>query len=76
MVMAKEVIPFPHEKTPREPDPIVARRSHTIVSVGNSRYAIDVTVSARPLPSKPAPVKVLWRKSADRIKRPNRAGRI
>ncbi len=40
MVMAKEVIPFPHEKTLPDPDPIRARCSRIVVSVGSNRYAI------------------------------------
>jgi hypothetical protein len=59
--MAKKLIPFPHLAA-AEPEPIVKHRRAIVIRLGNKRYAIDITTSARPLPPEPAVVKVLPRR--------------
>jgi hypothetical protein len=57
--MENTLIPFPNKEPAPELDAIRVRRSRTLVSVGTSRYAIDVTVTARASPPRKASVTVL-----------------
>lgn len=59
--MAKKLIPFPHFDPTAEPEPLVKHRREIVICLGNKRYAIDITTSARPLPPEPAKVKELPR---------------
>ena len=59
-VAVKQVIgklgSFPPEKTSPPPPAISVSQSRIIVSIGGSRFAVDITTTATPLRSEPAKI--------------------